>query len=138
MNKIADLACQRRKHLKSGELDSALLRMFPNTPVHTRRFLRRPLAQFYAAAIKFLQSPRQRADDHRFLASIFDIADYSYPHDDYSDYDPDHASIDAMFWGLDRELNAALPHFPVDCPSRYSCALLHVIELLFDDTGRSQ
>jgi hypothetical protein len=129
MNKIADFACQRRKHLKSGELDQALLRMYPKMNLDVCRFLRRPLARWYVAAIRFLRSPQQRADECRFSAAIFDIAVSC----------PNHCSnrvfIDAMFQGLNRERSAALPHFPADCPSRYSCALLHVIESLFDKGG---
>jgi hypothetical protein len=134
MNKIAYFACQRRKHLKSGELDLALLRMFPKIQVNKRRVLRRPLARWYVAAIKFLQSPRQQADEWQFNDAIRSITDSSpnrgCPYRTFC--------IVTMFRALSRKIDAALLHFPPDCPSRGSCALLHVIESLFDDTGLSQ
>jgi hypothetical protein len=107
----------------------ALLRLFPKIPVDARRFLRRPLARWHVAATKFLQSPRQRVDDLRFTATLFSIMASGSHHQSW---------IAAMFCGLYRKADEALAQNPVDCPHRYSCALLSVVEYLFDDAGRSQ
>ena len=130
MTKLADSTCQRRKHLKSDALDLALQRLFPNAPLDVRRFLRRPLARWHVAATKFLQSPQQRADDLRFLAAIISIAASCPP--------PRDAWIAAMFFRLRDGQDIVLARIPIDCPFRYSRALLFIVEYLFEDAERSQ
>ena len=114
---------------QSDALDFALQLLFSKIPVDARRFLRRPLARWHVAVTKFLQSPQQRADDLRFTAAIFSIAASCHPRCT--------SWVLAMFCALHRIVEMALAQTPIDCPHRYSSALLFTVESIFPD-GRGR
>ena len=120
---FVDLTCQHQLPPKNSELDKALRRLFPSIPDDARRFLRRPLRGWHAAAVKFLSSQKDTFNGLIFVNAHYRIF-ISCPSNR-------RVWVEAMFVGLRREIDAAIMHSPADCPLRYSCALLDTLEKLF-------
>jgi hypothetical protein len=125
MPTFAELACQYQRSPTPRELDTALLRLFPKIPDDARRTLRDPLKRCQRGAVKFLSSPQTRVDDHLFASVCLGL-----PGLYAAEKRPD---IAALLCGLRGEIDTVLTDPPTDCECRYSCALLHVIDWLFND-----